>query len=132
MSETRREFAGRRRQGGRERNPRPGSDRSTHAGGLRGVPHRRRADAGGRSGRRPLEDAPARTMRVRIKVCGITTARDAEICVEAGADALGFVFSEASPRFVDPKRAAGIARELPPYLARVGVFVSPRAADLES
>jgi phosphoribosylanthranilate isomerase len=66
--------------------------------------------------------------RLYVKICGITSAEDARLAVAAGADALGFVFWPMSPRKVDPARAAAIARELPPFVLRVGVFVDmPRA-----
>jgi phosphoribosylanthranilate isomerase len=58
-----------------------------------------------------------------VKVCGITSSGDARVAVDAGADALGFVFWHMSPRKVDPQRAAAIARELPAFVVRVGVFV---------
>jgi phosphoribosylanthranilate isomerase len=65
--------------------------------------------------------------RIFVKVCGVTTAEDAVLAAEAGADAVGFVFYPMSPRRVDPARAAEVARELPPFVARVGVFVdAPR------
>jgi len=59
----------------------------------------------------------------RIKVCGITTERDALEAVYLGADALGFVFDPGSPRFISPRTAAEISRRLPPFVARIGVFV---------
>ena len=58
----------------------------------------------------------------RIKVCGITSRADAALCVEAGADALGFIFVEGTPRFVTPETAAPIIRALPPFVTPVGVF----------
>jgi phosphoribosylanthranilate isomerase len=61
--------------------------------------------------------------RLLVKICGITSAADAALAVEAGADALGFVFWFMSPRKVDPARAAEIARNLPDSVLRVGVFV---------
>ncbi|MCD6337857.1 MAG: phosphoribosylanthranilate isomerase [Verrucomicrobia bacterium] len=65
--------------------------------------------------------------RVKVKICGITRREDALVAAEAGADAVGFVFFPKSPRFVTPEAAAGICRGLPPFLARVGVFVNPEA-----
>jgi phosphoribosylanthranilate isomerase len=61
--------------------------------------------------------------RLVVKICGITSPADARVAVEAGADALGFVFWFMSPRKVDPVRAAEIARDLPESVLRVGVFV---------
>lgn len=59
---------------------------------------------------------------IRVKVCGITNAEDAMIAVEAGADALGFIFVEQTPRFVTPEQVAPIVRRLPPFVTAVGVF----------
>ena len=59
---------------------------------------------------------------VKVKICGITTAEDARLAVEAGADALGFIFVENTPRFVTPEQAAAIIRLLPPFVTPVGVF----------
>ena len=58
----------------------------------------------------------------RVKVCGITNPRDAMLAVEAGADALGFIFVENTPRFVTPDVVAPIVRRLPPFVTPVGVF----------
>lgn len=59
---------------------------------------------------------------VKVKICGITNAADARLAVEAGADALGFIFVENTPRFVSPDQAAAIIRGLPPFVTPVGVF----------
>lgn len=61
-------------------------------------------------------------MTVRVKICGITSLGDARLCVEAGADALGFIFVQGTPRCVTPGRAAAIIAELPPFVTPVGVF----------
>ena len=66
-------------------------------------------------------------MSVRVKICGITRVEDALAAVDAGADALGFMFYEASPRCVTPRQALEMLRELPTFVARVGVFVNPAA-----
>lgn len=60
----------------------------------------------------------------RVKICGITTAEDAADAVEAGADALGFVFVPGTPRAVPPEAVARIVATLPPFIATVGVFVN--------
>lgn len=61
--------------------------------------------------------------RTRIKICGITTEAALDAAVEAGADAVGFVFHPASPRALGVDRAAALARRLPPFVVPVGLFV---------
>jgi phosphoribosylanthranilate isomerase len=61
---------------------------------------------------------------VRVKICGITTVEDALVAVEAGADAIGLVFHEQSPRYVSPAQAMAIVRALPPFVQAVGLFVN--------
>jgi phosphoribosylanthranilate isomerase len=64
-------------------------------------------------------------METKVKICGICSLPDAEAAVAAGADALGFMFFEGSPRLVDMRAAAGISRAIPAYVLRTGVFVNP-------
>jgi phosphoribosylanthranilate isomerase len=64
-------------------------------------------------------------MQLRIKICGITNLGDALSAVEAGADALGFMFYERSNRHITTEAVAKITGELPPFVLRVGVFVDP-------
>ncbi|MEE9334932.1 MAG: phosphoribosylanthranilate isomerase [Granulosicoccaceae bacterium] len=61
--------------------------------------------------------------RTRIKICGITQLNDALFAADAGADALGFVFVEASMRYLIPKQAAAISAKLPAFITRVGLFL---------
>jgi len=58
-----------------------------------------------------------------VKICGITNVQDALTAVDAGADALGFVFYEKSPRHVTQEAACDIVRQLPAKIEKVGVFV---------
>ncbi|MEI6667942.1 MAG: phosphoribosylanthranilate isomerase [Acidobacteriota bacterium] len=65
--------------------------------------------------------------RTRIKICGLTTREDAELAVDLGADAVGFVFWPGSPRAITPDRAADIVATLPRLVTAVGVFVNQPA-----
>jgi len=62
-----------------------------------------------------------------VKICGITRAEDAQAAVDAGANALGFVFWPGSPRCIDPYRARTIVAALPPFVVPVGLFVNQPA-----
>ncbi len=64
------------------------------------------------------------TQRTRIKICGLTREADVAAAVEAGADAIGFVLYDKSPRGVSVARAAELARGLPPFVTPVGLFVN--------
>lgn len=65
--------------------------------------------------------------RTRIKICGITREQDISAVAGYGADALGFVFYEKSPRHVGVAQAVRLARAVPPFLTVVGLFVNPSA-----
>jgi len=59
----------------------------------------------------------------RVKICGITSVADAQAAAEAGADMIGLMFYEKSPRHITLEQAAEISRALSPFVMRVGVFV---------
>lgn len=66
--------------------------------------------------------------RTRIKICGITREEDLTNAVEAGADALGFVFHPSSKRYVSPLRGRELCALLPPFVSSVALFVNPQPA----
>ena len=63
-------------------------------------------------------------MRIRTKICGITRLEDANAAIHAGCDALGFVFFKESPRYIAFDAFKAIARTLPPFVTKVGLFVN--------
>lgn len=68
---------------------------------------------------------------IRIKICGITNIEDAEAAVKFGANALGFVFYNKSPRAISPDNARSIISSLPPFISTVGVFVDEDKTSIE-
>jgi len=69
---------------------------------------------------------------VRTKICGITSYKDAINAIEAGTDALGFVFYEQSARYISPFDAKLIIDKLPPFIEKVGLFVNVDAQIINS
>jgi phosphoribosylanthranilate isomerase len=70
--------------------------------------------------------------RTRVKICGITQLEDALASVNAGADALGFVFYDQSPRAVNSERVKHIISELPPFISKIGLFVKTDYNNVQS
>lgn len=67
-------------------------------------------------------------MRVRVKICGITRLEDALDAVAQGADAIGLVFYEGSPRNVTISQAAEIVNQIPAFVSTVGLFVNAESS----
>jgi len=68
----------------------------------------------------------------RIKICGITRLDDLHAAVDAGADALGFVFYAPSPRYLKPEAAAPLIAAMPPFVTSVGLFVNASLEELQA
>jgi len=64
----------------------------------------------------------------RIKICGITRVEDGLAAAQAGADAIGLVFADKSPRRLSPDQARHISRALPPFVTTVALFVNPESS----
>jgi len=71
-------------------------------------------------------------LRTRVKICGITSIEAGLHAAQQGADALGFVFYEKSPRSIKIDQAWQIFRALPPFITRTGLFVNPSADDVHN
>lgn len=76
-------------------------------------------------------ESPQNDMRTWIKICGTTCVEDALSSIEAGADALGFIFAP-SKRRVTPEQAQAMIRELPGGVEKIGVFMGSTAAEIAS
>ena len=71
-------------------------------------------------------------MRTRVKICGITRPEDAIVAARSGADAIGLVFYEKSPRYIDQDTARLIIDSLPAYVTIVGLFVNHSGDQVKS
>ena len=71
-------------------------------------------------------------MRTRIKICGLRQADHVDAAVQAGADALGFVFYAKSVRAVDVAAARDLVDRLPPFVTPVGLFVNAAPSEIEA
>ena len=69
---------------------------------------------------------------MKTKICGITSYEDAMMAINAGADALGFVFYKKSPRYVSITQAKAIIQKLPPFVEKVALFVNVDAQIINS
>jgi phosphoribosylanthranilate isomerase len=68
---------------------------------------------------------------MRTKICGITSYEDAIAAINAGADALGFVFYKDSPRYISKEKAKEIIQMLPPFIEKVALFVNEDARTID-
>ncbi len=71
-------------------------------------------------------------MMTRVKICGITQLSDGEAAIKAGANALGFVFYEPSPRYVEPAVAQQIIQQLPPFVTTTALMVNHDAQSVKA
>lgn len=70
--------------------------------------------------------------RTRIKICGLTRSEDVHAAVTAGADAIGFVFYEPSPRYIAPEAAGKLLSAVPPFVTTVGLFVNASVPEVQA
>ena len=70
--------------------------------------------------------------RTRVKFCGFTRSQDVQVAVQSGADALGFVLYDKSPRYVAPEHVAVLARDVPAFISTVGLFVNSSEDDIRA
>lgn len=71
-------------------------------------------------------------MRTRVKICGLTREADIASAVQAGADAIGFVFYPGSKRYLSPAQAATLRRTVPAFVDVVALFVNPTPSDVQA
>src|SRR5437762_12972346 len=80
----------------------------------------------------PRDDPAGRSMRTRVKICGITRGEDLRAAVDAGADAIGLVFYPPSPRCLKLEQARALRDAVPAYVSSVALFVNPSRAEVEA
>lgn len=68
---------------------------------------------------------------IKVKICGITNLRDALASINAGCDAIGFVFFKKSPRYIKPERARRIIIKMPKLTAKIGVFANQNEQEIK-
>jgi phosphoribosylanthranilate isomerase len=69
---------------------------------------------------------------VRVKICGLTRSADVRVAIQAGADAVGFVFASRSKRVLDTARAAALVAQVPAFVSRVGLFMDQDSESVAS
>lgn len=79
-----------------------------------------------------MHNSNAMTHRTRIKICGLTREQDMLGAIDAGADALGFVFYPASPRYIRPEAAGRLIAQVPPFVTTVGLFVNTTREEIQA
>ena len=71
-------------------------------------------------------------MNIPVKICGITSLKDAKITVNYGASAIGLIFYQGSPRYVDPGKVKNWILDIPKNIKKVGVFVNEKIENIHS
>ncbi|HIG51282.1 MAG TPA: phosphoribosylanthranilate isomerase [Candidatus Marinimicrobia bacterium] len=71
-------------------------------------------------------------MNIPVKICGITSLKDAKIAVNYGASAIGLIFFQGSPRYVDPGKVKNWILDIPKNVKKVGVFVNEKIENIHS
>ena len=69
--------------------------------------------------------------RTRVKICGVTRDEDAQLAAFLGADSIGLNFWKPGARFIQPQVAALIAKNIPPFISRVAIFLDAKADEIQ-